>query len=219
MFAFHSDVAISNQKPSKKMGLISGDMAPSRYSTGIEYVNNSIIHSLLFSDDRRSKQKLLRTQKDPAKSRFISQSFDSGLGKTQTDNSITSEVEDDSEDVFAKYSTASAPSLRAFLIRPLTGKKHQLRVMLKSLRAPALGDPLYATKDNFEKSASDRCYLHACALSIAMPEGGGVHDGHDDDVAAAASSSSSSNVVQVLLVLGDCVYDVGLATFLHSLFG
>ena len=29
-FVCYSDVAISNQKPSKKMGLISGDMAASR---------------------------------------------------------------------------------------------------------------------------------------------------------------------------------------------
>lgn len=99
----------------------------------------------------------------------------------------------DEEDVFAKYSTATAPSLRAFLLRPLTGKKHQLRVMLKSLRAPAMGDPLYATKDNFEMSASDRCYLHACGMRIAMPAAAGVQSAGDD----VEESNSKGSIVQV----------------------
>lgn len=127
-------VAISNMKPKKKMGLVTGDMVPSR----------------------RSRQKLTRTQQDPARSRFISKSFDCGLGV-------------DSSPEYAIYSTPSSPSLRAFLIQPLTGKKHQLRVMLKSLGSPALGDELYSTKDSFVNGKSDRCYLHACALQIAMP--------------------------------------------------
>ena len=93
---------------------------------------------------------MLKTRKDPARSRFISKSFNSEL-----ENDLNS--------------TAAAPSLRAFLIQPFTGKKHQLRVMLKSLQSPALGDPLYATKDDYEKAASDRCYLHACGMRIAMP--------------------------------------------------
>lgn len=127
-------IAVANQKPKKKMGLISGDMAPSR----------------------RSQQKLLRSQEDPAKTRFISRSFDCDLDSEE-------------ENEFAKYSSADAPSLRLFLLRPLTGKKHQIRVMMKSLRAPVMGDPLYSTKDKLEKTASDRCYLHACALQVNMP--------------------------------------------------
>lgn len=93
--------------------------------------------------------------------------------------------------MFAKYSTAAAPSLRAFLIRPLTGKKHQIRVMMRSLGAPVLGDPLYATKENFEKASSDRCYLHACAMRIAMPM-----PEKDED-----ASATHSNTVQVNYIL------------------
>lgn len=51
---------------------------------------------------------------------------------------------------------------RAFLLRPYTGKTHQLRVALKSVGAPILGDSLYGG------DAADRVYLHACALSFSL---------------------------------------------------
>ncbi len=50
------------------------------------------------------------------------------------------------------------PNLRLFILRPKTGKTHQLRVAMKSLGSPILGDTLYAGL------ASDRTYLHAYAL-------------------------------------------------------
>lgn len=50
--------------------------------------------------------------------------------------------------------------LRAFLLKPETGKTHQLRVALKSLGSPILGDSLYGGE------ASDRGYLHALAIKF-----------------------------------------------------
>lgn len=47
---------------------------------------------------------------------------------------------------------------RLFLVRPKTGKTHQIRVALKSLGAPILGDRLYAG------TPADRVYLHAWRL-------------------------------------------------------
>lgn len=47
---------------------------------------------------------------------------------------------------------------RAFLIKPWTGKTHQIRVALKSVGAAILGDELYGG------SKADRVYLHAYAL-------------------------------------------------------
>lgn len=56
------------------------------------------------------------------------------------------------------------PGLRLFLLFPETGKTHQLRVALKSLGAPVLGDPMYgATSVN-----ADRCYLHAAVLDFSF---------------------------------------------------
>jgi tRNA pseudouridine32 synthase/23S rRNA pseudouridine746 synthase len=58
------------------------------------------------------------------------------------------------------FSHSLAPGCRAFLLRPRTGKTHQLRVALKSLGAPILGDTLYSG------SAADRTYLHAYGLEF-----------------------------------------------------
>ena len=78
--------------------------------------------------------------------------------------------------------------LRMLLMRPLTGKTHQLRVCAKSLGAPVLGDAAYAGRaksqdendendenDGDGAGGEDRGYLHAAALRVAMP-GGNVMD-------------------------------------------
>jgi tRNA pseudouridine32 synthase/23S rRNA pseudouridine746 synthase len=49
---------------------------------------------------------------------------------------------------------------RLFILRPHTGKTHQLRVALKSLGSPILGDARYANTN------ADRMYLHAFHLSF-----------------------------------------------------
>lgn len=56
------------------------------------------------------------------------------------------------------FSFGLGKGLRACVLKPLTGKTHQLRVMLKSLSSPILGDTLYGGV------AADRTYLHAYAL-------------------------------------------------------
>lgn len=98
-------LAISDCKPTKKQGLIKGDMAKSR----------------------RGMFKLLRTMDNPAITQFFS------------------------------YSIANKQ--RLYLLKPHSGKTHQLRVALSSISAPILGDPLYNTS-----SIADRGYLHAYAL-------------------------------------------------------
>lgn len=49
---------------------------------------------------------------------------------------------------------------RLFWLRPLTGKTHQIRVALKSVAAPILGDERYGG------GASDRGYLHAYSIAF-----------------------------------------------------
>ncbi|AWL12445.1 tRNA pseudouridine(32) synthase [Saliniradius amylolyticus] len=56
------------------------------------------------------------------------------------------------------FSQSLAPGVRAFLLKPHTGKTHQLRVAMKSLSSPILGDDLYGGHK------ADRTYLHAYAL-------------------------------------------------------
>lgn len=73
-------------------------------------------------------------------------------------------------------SHAIAPNLRQFTLSPETGKTHQLRVAMKSLGCPILGDERYGGK------VADRMYLHAYRLCfeykgekitiVAEPESG-----------------------------------------------
>ncbi|MFC3093176.1 TIGR01621 family pseudouridine synthase [Alteromonas sediminis] len=50
------------------------------------------------------------------------------------------------------------PGLRLALVKPITGKTHQIRVAMKSLGSPIIGD------DRYGGAAADRLYLHAWHL-------------------------------------------------------
>jgi len=65
------------------------------------------------------------------------------------------------------FSVGMGNGLRLYLLRPHTGRTHQVRVALKSIGAPILGDPLYHRKLK-EGIVEDRGYLHACALSFTL---------------------------------------------------
>ncbi|QEL54326.1 TIGR01621 family pseudouridine synthase [Chromobacterium paludis] len=101
-------LALSDRKPAKKQGRISGDMAKGRGGAW----------------------RLAPSQGNPAVTQF--------------------------------FSFSTQPGERLFLLRPRTGKTHQLRVAMKSLGAPILGDELYGG------TAADRGYLHAYALRFAL---------------------------------------------------
>lgn len=58
------------------------------------------------------------------------------------------------------FSQSIRERLRAYLLKPYTGKTHQLRVAMKSLGTPILGDRRYGGQ------VSDRGYLDAFALSF-----------------------------------------------------
>jgi len=102
-------IALSERKPKKKQGLISGDMVKAR---GGNY-------------------KLKQTHENPAVTRFQSKKVD---------------------------------SLWGFLLKPETGKTHQLRVACKALGSPILGDERYGGAE------SDRCYLHSYRISFELYE-------------------------------------------------
>ena len=68
---------------------------------------------------------------------------------------------------FKSFGTESG--LRLFLLKPKTGKTHQIRVAMKSLGAAIYGDPLYSTPKS-PGSAADRAYLHAFALRFRFKE-------------------------------------------------
>ncbi|WP_319783918.1 TIGR01621 family pseudouridine synthase [Oceanisphaera sp. IT1-181] len=110
-------LALSASKPSKKQGLIKGDMEKARGGSW----------------------KLSRSLLNPAITRFNS----CLLGDALLGDRLL------------------ATPLRGFLLQPLTGKTHQLRVALKSQASPILGDARYGGM------ASDRVYLHAWQLRFS----------------------------------------------------
>lgn len=55
-------------------------------------------------------------------------------------------------------------------LTPVTGRSHQLRVHMRELGHPILGDALYAPDEAFE--ASERLQLHAESLELFHPSGG-----------------------------------------------
>ena len=55
---------------------------------------------------------------------------------------------------------------RLFLVRPHSGKTHQIRVALKSIGSPILGDELYYPDSQLK--VVDRGYLHAYALRFSL---------------------------------------------------
>jgi len=62
------------------------------------------------------------------------------------------------------FSQSAKPGIRGFIVKPYTGKTHQIRVALKSIGAAILGDTLYGG------AKSDRLHLHAGWLTIPFPE-------------------------------------------------
>lgn len=61
--------------------------------------------------------------------------------------------------------TSKSGKLSLLELRPITGRTHQLRVHLKYLGCPILGDPVYGP----EKSPKTRLFLHATSLEISIP--------------------------------------------------
>ncbi len=99
-------LALSDKKPKKKQGRISGDMTKAR----------------------NGNWKLCHSRDNPAQTQF--------------------------------FSIALIPGIRFFWIKPQTGKTHQIRVALKSIGSPILGDKRY------KGTKSDRVYLHAYRLQF-----------------------------------------------------
>lgn len=56
-----------------------------------------------------------------------------------------------------------APKTRLYLLKPHSGKTHQIRVALNSVGVPITGDPLYN-----QSSIADRGYLHAFGLTFDL---------------------------------------------------
>jgi len=65
------------------------------------------------------------------------------------------------------------PETTLLRVRPLTGRKHQIRAHLFGIGHPIVGDPLYGDK-LFQRSFP-RLMLHASSIRFTMPAGGEIH--------------------------------------------
>jgi tRNA pseudouridine32 synthase/23S rRNA pseudouridine746 synthase len=65
------------------------------------------------------------------------------------------------------FSYALGKGLRLYFLKPHTGRTHQVRVALKSIGVPVLGDPLYHKKVE-GGTVPDRAYLHSFALRFRL---------------------------------------------------
>ncbi|ARU57037.1 MAG: TIGR01621 family pseudouridine synthase [Pseudomonadales bacterium] len=82
-------------------------------------------------------------------------------------------VDNNESPAITRFESASAgTNLRLFWVRPQTGKTHQIRVALKSIGSPIIGDTLYypgsegLSHSHFGMTEADRLYLHACRLKF-----------------------------------------------------
>ncbi len=121
-------------------------------------INQSAARQLgkLFSERKIAKTYLALSQHKPNKKQGKivgdmkkSRSGNWILQRTKTNPAITKFT-----------STSLMPGTRLFILEPHGGKTHQLRVALKSLGSPILGDTRYGGKE------SDRAYLHAYRLQF-----------------------------------------------------
>ncbi len=64
------------------------------------------------------------------------------------------------------HSFSVQPGIRLMVLKPLTGKTHQLRVAMNALGSPIMGDPLYQHKT--PQTSVDRGYLHAFVLCFTL---------------------------------------------------
>jgi tRNA pseudouridine32 synthase/23S rRNA pseudouridine746 synthase len=89
---------------------------------------------------RNGDWKLSTSQDNPAITQFFSFALHSPLGLT--------------------INNKQSPAIRICVIKPISGKTHQIRVALKSLGSPIIGDKRY------KGSSSDRLYLHSYVLQF-----------------------------------------------------
>ena len=165
-------VALSARKPSKKMGTVAGEMRRARRGAW------RLVRSSDAKNDGRSSKLTpgdggsnAKTNPQVATTKFVSR----GLRKPGADAEQTR-------------------ALRLLVLRPLTGRTHQLRVACKSLGAPILGDAAYAGKDDARNE--DRAYLHAAAVRVALPESVKRRGRRGD--ASRGALASGSRVVAVV---------------------
>jgi tRNA pseudouridine32 synthase/23S rRNA pseudouridine746 synthase len=107
---------------------------------------------------RRGSWKLTRETNNPAVTTFESHRY--VRHEASSDHAVSSE----------NISRNETPQITmyCFIVRPHTGRTHQVRVALKSIGSPILGDDRYGNA--FDARLIDRTYLHSASVEFALPQ-------------------------------------------------
>lgn len=84
-----------------------------------------------------------------------------------TDNPDSGKPANTDYEVLRTFTLKSGVSYSLIRLIPGTGRTHQLRVHMRSIGHPILGDPIYSRKDSHTLPVS--LMLHALSLSIVLP--------------------------------------------------
>lgn len=115
--------------------------------------------SELFKIQQVQKFYLAISDKKPKKSQGL---IKGGMEKSRRSMwRLTRNTENLAITQFFSYSLGEGK--RLFVVKPKTGKTHQIRVALKSIGSAISGDPIYATENAF---LFDRGYLHAYQIQF-----------------------------------------------------
>ncbi|MCL2601283.1 MAG: RluA family pseudouridine synthase [Treponema sp.] len=101
--------------------------------------------------------------------RELSGSIDKKIVRSRSNRKIFTVSDTEGRASFTSYKVIRAwGGYSLLLLRPKTGRTHQIRVHLKHLGHPVLGDPLYGHSDPRFKKAP--LMLHAKSLSLMLPD-------------------------------------------------
>ncbi len=166
--------------------LLAKDVATARHMGDLfasKRLEERVVKTYVALSSRKPKKKMGRIVGDMEKSRRGSWK----LLRT-TENPAITTFESSTYSTIVADEPATEQRLYYFVVRPRTGRTHQIRVALKSMASPILGDDRYGNAD--EARRLDRAYLHSAAMSFKLPGGelinvvcppfGDNADGEDD---------------------------------------
>ncbi|WP_019615950.1 TIGR01621 family pseudouridine synthase [Psychromonas ossibalaenae] len=117
----------------------------------------------LFAERRIHKYYLALSDKKPKKKQGL---IKGGMEKSRRSMWKLTQKKDNVA-ITQFFSFFCSEGIRLFIVKPHSGKTHQIRVALKSIGSPVCGDPLYAEKAA-QESLYDRGYLHAYQLDFSL---------------------------------------------------
>lgn len=164
-------VALSGRKPTKKMGTVAGGMQKGRRGSWLLTRNAALPAVTRFTscacEGAAEEEAFAAAEEAHAASPLQQQEQQQqGAAQSAAGQQAGEQQAGEQQAEGERRQQQRGPALRAFLLKPETGRTHQIRVAMKSLGAPVLGDERYALKQ--AAAREDRGYLHCAALRFTL---------------------------------------------------